>query len=227
MKNLIYKEFRLCMNPLLYLYFIAAFMLLIPGYMYLVSAFFLGNAIFNSMQLSNANSDVLFTAMLPVSKNTIVKAKYLFVVCLQMIMIALFVVMMFMNHLLIKTPNPGGIDACPAMFLGFFCVYALFNATFLPLFYKNVNKIGRAFLISLIIVFAFILLFEGFFIAASAAKDSVPFFAWIANNIDCWPPAPNQLGLQLGAALLGAAIYAVTTLLSYKASCRHFDKVDI
>ena len=227
MKNLIYKEFKLCMNPLLYLYFLAALMLLIPGYMYTVAAFFLGNAIFNSMQLSNANSDALFTAMLPVSKNTIVKAKYLFVVCLQLIMIALFVIMMFVHQLLIKSPNPGGIDACPAMFLGFFCVYTVFNCTFLPLFYKNVNKISRAFFISLIAVFAFVLLFEGFFITSNVLKETVPFFGWISSNIDCWPTAPKQIALQLGTALFGAAIYAVGTLLSYRRSCRYFDKVDI
>lgn len=227
MKNLIYKEFRLCMQPIMLLYFISVFMLLIPNYFYLVIPFFIGNAIFNSMQMSYANSDTLFTAMLPVSKNNVVKAKYLFVVCVQLMLILLSIPMIFLNHALIGLGNNGGIDACPAIYLGFFLVFTIFNCTFLPTFYKNINKIGRAFLVSLIAVFIFIFAFEGFFIAAAAAADKVPFFAWIENNVDCWPGTSKALGIQLILAFAGAVVYAVCTYASYKKSCGFFNKVDI
>ena len=227
MKDLIYKEFRLCMQPLLLLYFLAAFMILIPNYPYLIPCFFIGNAIFNSMQMSQANSDILFTAMLPVSKNSIVKAKYLYVVCIQLLFILVTIPVMLLNHAIVHLPNNAGIDACPAMYLGYFLVFTVFNCTFLPTFYRNVSKIGRAFLVSTIAVFIAIFLFEGVFIASSAAADKVHIFAWIKNNIDCWPSSAASLGIQLGLALLGAAVYAVFTYLSYRRSCALFDKVDI
>lgn len=227
MKNLLYKEFRLCMQPLVIIFFIAAFMLLIPNYMYLVPFFFTGNALFNSMQVSVANSDALFTAMLPVSKRSIVKSKFLFVVCVQLIMILLCVGVMFLSHSINTLPNKGGIDACPALFCGAFIVYAVFNATFMPIFYRNGYKADKAFLISTIAVFAFIFLFEGFFIAAGAAQDKVAFFNWIENNIDCWPKNGASLAYQLIMVLAGALIYAVVTILSCRRSARLFEKVDV
>lgn len=228
MKNLLYKEFRLCMQPLVVIFFAAAFMLLIPSYMYLVPFFFTGNSLFNSMQVSTANSDTLFTAMLPVSKREIVKSKYLFIICVQLIMLALCVPMIFLNHSLIGMPNKAGIDACPALFCGAFIVYTVFNATFLPVFYRNGYKAEKAFLISTVAVFAFIFVFEGFFIACGSKLNELsPFFAWMENNIDCWPKDAHSLLVQLGFAGIGLVIYVIGTYLSYRRSCALFDRVDI
>ena len=227
MKNLLYKEFRLCMQPLVLIFFAASLMLLIPNYMYLVPFFFTGNALFNSMQVSVANSDTLFTAMLPVSKKDVVLSKFLFVVCVQLIMIAICVLMLFVHHAIFTEGNKAGIDACPALFLGAFSVYAVFNATFMPIFYKSGYKAEKAFLISTICVFAFIFIFEGVFIAAAAAEGQVSFFAWLEQNIDCWPDNGHKLILQLAAAGIGAVIYAFVTYLAYRRSCKYFDKVDV
>ena len=227
MKNLLYKEFKLCMQPLVVIFYVAVFMLLIPNYMYLVPFFFTGNALFNSMQVSIANSDALFTSMLPVSKHSIVKSKFMFIVCVQLIMLLLCIPVMFLNHALISAGNKAGIDACPALFLGAFLVYSVFNSTFMPIFYKTGYKTDKAFLISTIAVFAFIFVFEGIFIAAAAAQNRVPFFAWLENNVDCWPSNASSLTIQLVCALVGAAIYALATYAAYRRSCKYFDKVDV
>ncbi|MCR5808372.1 MAG: ABC-2 transporter permease [Clostridiales bacterium] len=227
MKKLLYKEFKLCMHPLVFFFSLSALMFLIPSYVYLVACFFTGNAIFNSMQISNSNSDVLFTALLPISKREAVKSKYLFVAVIQLAMMLVFTAMIFVHHALLTDANKAGLDACPALLGGCFLVYSVFNATFLPFFYKNGYKAERAFLISTIAVFLFIFVFEGFFIAAGAAAGSVPFFAWIENNIDCWPGSSSSLLYQLLFIGAGLLIYFFITLLSYRRSCKLFDEVDI
>lgn len=227
MKNLLYKEFRLCMQPMVLIFYCAAFMLLIPNYMYLVPFFFTGNALFNSMQVSVSNSDALFTAMLPVSKRNVVKSKFAFVICVQLIMILLCAGMIFLNHALLGQSNKAGIDACPALFLGAFLVYAVFNATFMPIFYKNGYKAEKAFLISTLAVFIFIFVFEGIMIAAAAASGQIAVFAWIENNIDCWPASPSSVAIQLISAAAGAGIYALVTYSAYRKCCKYFEKVDV
>lgn len=227
MKNLLYKEFRLSMQPLVLIFFLGAFMLLIPNYMYLVPCFFTGNSIFNSIQINSANNDILYTALLPVSKRESVKAKYLFVVIIQLIMILLFIPMMFLNHKIVGMPNKGGIDACPAMLGGAFLTYAVFNLTFLPIYYKRGFKADRAFLFSTFAVFGFIFLFECFFITAAALSEKVPFFKLIERTIDIWPQNSGALLAQLCFAAVCAGLYAFITWLGIRRCCRIFEKVDI
>lgn len=227
MKNLIYKEFKLCMQPLVWIFFAFVLMLLIPNYIYLVPCFFVGNAIFQTMQVGAVNNDVLFSNLLPVSKRDTVKAKYLFVICVELIMTALYVGMIFVNHKLIGSPNMAGIDACPALIGGCFLIHAVFNAIFLPVFYKSGFKAGRAFVFSAIAVFAVMFVFEGIFIAAGAAADKSALFAAIESTIDCWPETGRALSAQLIFTGAFAVLYAVVTWLSYLHSASIFEKSDI
>ena len=50
MKALLNKEFRLCLHPAVFIYLALFLMLLIPNYPYLVSCFFVCNAIFFCFQ---------------------------------------------------------------------------------------------------------------------------------------------------------------------------------
>ena len=74
MKALLNKELRLCLHPTVFIYLGLVLMLLIPSYPYLVSCFFICNAIFFVFQQSRENGDALYTAMLPVSKAQAVRA---------------------------------------------------------------------------------------------------------------------------------------------------------
>lgn len=227
MKNLLYKELKLCMQPLVVIFFAFVLMLLIPNYMYLVPCFFTGNAIFQSIQVGAANNDILFSNLLPVSKRDTVKAKYLFLVFNELIMVLLYVGMIFVNHALIGCPNKAGLDACPALIGGCFFIYAIFNAIFFPVFYKSGFKAAKAFLISSIAVFVGMFIFEGIFIAAGAAYDKQPVFAAIENTIDCWPTGGKALSAQLIFDAAFAVVFAAVTWLSYLRSASVFDKTDV
>ena len=85
MKALLNKEFKLCLHPTVFIYLGLILMLLIPNYPYLVSCFFVCNAIFFIFQTARENGDAMYTAMLPVSKAQAVRARVLFVVIIQAI----------------------------------------------------------------------------------------------------------------------------------------------
>ena len=92
MKALLYKEFKLAMHPICYIFIIAfPFMILIPsyplavGFIYVLSCYpilFLGA---NKGQQSN---DLLFSTLLPVRKKDIVLARIFTVLFMQAAFIA-------------------------------------------------------------------------------------------------------------------------------------------
>ena len=75
MKALLFKDYKLCLHPTIFIYLAMVLMLLIPSYPYLVSCFFVCNAIFFIFQSSRENGDPMYTAMLPVSKAQTVRAR--------------------------------------------------------------------------------------------------------------------------------------------------------
>ncbi len=226
MRDLLYKEFKIGMNPMLYFFMAFVLMLLIPNYMYLIPCFFICNAIFYSFQQSVLNNDPSFTLLLPVSKREAVKAKVIFVVIIQFAMLLLYIPMIVLNNAVIGVPNKM-LDACPALLGGALTVFAAFNITFLPSFYKTCTKAGRSFLYAAIVMILWIFVFEGFFIVSDLLRSMVPFFDWVETHIDCVPASSGAWTAQLAFIAVCAVIYALITLAAYRKSARNFEKVDL
>ena len=72
MKNLLYKEINLCLNPLNYFFLGFAAMLLIPHYPVYIGFFYMCLSVFWIFNNSLINKDSLFNILLPISKNNIV-----------------------------------------------------------------------------------------------------------------------------------------------------------
>ena len=227
MKNLLYKEFRLCTHIMVPLFYAFALMILIPNYVYLIPCFFTGNAIFYSFQQSVQNNDLLFTALLPVSKRSAVKAKFCYSIVIELIMLLLYVPMILINHALYNAGNSAGIDACITLIGAGFIVFGIFNFVFMPTFYKTGYKAGKSFLFSTIAVYAFIFICEGVFIASGAVGEKLAFFNWIETHLDCWPSDGPALTAQLIALAVGAAVFGILTLIAFKRSAENYEKVDV
>ena len=229
MKKLLYKEFKLCMHPMVMLFYLFALMLLIPNYLYLVPCFFTCNSLFYAFQQGAASNDTLFTVLLPISKRKAVLSKLLFVVMVQIVMAALYVPMIFLNHAVFAGGNKAGIDACFTLIAAAFILFSIFNLVFLPSFFKTGYKAGRSFLLASIAVFVWIFLCDGLFIASNSESlcSAVPFFKWVADTLDCWPAGPRELGIQLALVGAGALIYGVSNLISYRLSVKRFEMVDL
>ena len=227
MKQLLYKEYKLCLVSMVPIFYLFALLLLIPNYPYLVAAFFTCNSIFFLFKQSVANGDLLFTALLPVPKGDVVKARVGFVVVIQMIMFLLFIPMIFVNHALYAGGNPAGTAGSLTFLAAALVLFTIFNGVYIPAFYKDETKTDKLFLISLIAVFGWIILWEGFLITCGAAQRLVPFFAWVETHLDCWPATAEALTCQIIALAIGAAAYIVGTILTTRKAIENFEQVDL
>ncbi len=226
MKNLLYKEYKLCMVPMVPLFYLFALMLLIPSYPYQVAAFFTCNSIFYLLKQASLNGDMLFSAMLPVSKADVVRARVRFVTIIQLVMFLLMIPLILLNHRLYPQGNPAGADGSATLLGLVLVVFTVFNAICLPGFFRDEAKIDRLFLLSVIGVFGWILLSEGFLIAAAAASR-VPLFAWVESHLDCYPATDGAWAAQLILLAVCACIYGVGTVLTTRRAIRCFEGKDL
>lgn len=230
MKALLSKEFKLCVHPALFIYLALVLMLLIPSYPYLVSCFFVCNAIFFCFQQARENGDAMYTAMLPVSKAQTVKARVWFVVIIEMIDIVLMAGMCAFALVAMPETNGGGTDHSLSLLAFALVLFAIFNLIFLPSFYKTGYKAGTAFIKSAIGVWVWLIFCEGLMIAShaiAAGSLDIAFFRFIHENVDCMPKTAGAWAAQ--AVLFGAGllVYAVCTLLALKISIKRYEKVSI
>ena len=83
MRNLLRKEMKLSASILSYLFIPLGFMFLLPGYPILLGTFFISQGLFQSFQSAREANDIVFSALLPIAKRDVVKAKYIFVCLIQ------------------------------------------------------------------------------------------------------------------------------------------------
>ena len=85
MGRLLKKEMKLTASPLSYWFILFSFMTFLPGYPILVGGFFVCLGIFFTYQQAVEYDDITFSALLPIRKKDVVKAKYAFVIIIQII----------------------------------------------------------------------------------------------------------------------------------------------
>lgn len=230
MKALLYKDFKLCLHPTIFIYLAMVLMLLIPSYMYLVPCFFLCNAIFFIFQQARENGDPMYTAVLPVSKAQTVKARTLFVVIFEILDFLLLAGMCAFSLVAVNGSNAAGTDHSLSLLAFSLVVFAVFNLVFLPGFYKTGYKAGAAFVKATVAVWLVIFAIEGLMIAARIVTDSgldVGFFRFLSNYVDCFPASAKAWTVQ--AILFGAGllVYVVGTLLAVRMSVKRYEQVDV
>ncbi len=226
MKNLLYKEYKLCLVPMVPLFYLFALMLLIPSYPYQVAAFFTCNSVFYLLKQASLNGDTLFSAMLPVAKADVVRSRIRFVVLIQMLMLLLMIPMILLNHRLYPQGNPAGVDGSVTLLAFVLIVFTVFNAICLPGFYRDEAKIDKLFLLGVFGVFGWIILSEGFMIAAGAASQ-VPLFGWVEEHLDCYPATNGAWQAQLIALLTAGLVYGLGARLTTRKAIRCFEGKDL
>ena len=228
MKALLYKEFRLAVHPICYLFvFLFPLMMLIPsyplgtGFIYLLSCYpilFLGA---NKGQQSN---DLLYSTLLPIRKKDIVKARIFTVLILQtvymLLMSALWPLANFIEQQMLAAKAEGtghaglGLDGFVSLLAIGIIGFALADLIFFPIYYKN----GRSIVMSTLLTILGFIVYLGVF---TLAFPKIPGFAWYNKVL-----AGSGLGVQFailgGAILLSAALH----LLVYRISSKRLEQVD-
>ena len=226
MKALLFKELRLAMHPICYVFIVLfPFMILIPsyplgiGFIYVLTCYpilFLGA---NKGQQSN---DLLFSTLLPVRKKDIVMARIFTVIFMQiafiLVMTALYPVARIINNAVAQSAEnpseymiPGlGLDSYVLLVAIALIGYAIADIIFFPIYYKHGKSIVMSTLFTIL----------GFVVYIGIFTIGLPFIPGldILNNL--------HLGIQF--AILGAAILISFGLhvVVYKVSSKRLEMVD-
>ena len=217
MKHLLTKEIRLATPAITWIFLAGALMTLLPGYPILVGSYFVLFGIFQAFQTGRENNDVLYTVLLPVQKGDFVRAKYALVCLVELlgflISAALTAVRMTALSAAEAYVQNALMNATP-LFLGFVLLLDMaFNVLFVGGFFKTAYKIGMPFLRFGI---AGLLL-----VGAAEMLHHLPGMAFLNT------PSGERLGLQFAFLGASAAIFALGTMLSMRASVRKFEKIDL
>ena len=217
MSELFHKELRLAASPLSYWFLAMAGMTMLPGYPILVGAFMICLGIFYTYQFGREQNDIVYTALLPVAKGDIVRAKFRFVVCIQLIGFMLCAVltvirMVFLEDAAVYTQNQ--MMNANFVYLGWvLLIFALFQVIFLRGFFRTAYAFGKPFLIFC----AMCLILIG----VAETMHHVPGLQWMNTT------GFAQFGMQLVFFLCCAAVYGIATVISMRLSVRRMEQIDL
>lgn len=215
MKELLYKEFKLVSHPTTFMFLALSAMILIPNYPYYISFFYTTLGLYFTFLSARENSDIFYTMTLPVRKTDIVKASMAFVIIIELLQVILAVPFAIIRTTYSLPENAVGIEANVAFFGLSLIMLGLFNYIFFSIYYKNPDKVGKAFGVSSIIVFVYIIIAETLINAVPIAKKYL-------DTLD-----PEYLSMKLVILLIGIAIYVALNLLVYKKSIKNFEVLDL
>lgn len=226
MKALLYKEFKLAMHPICWV-FIFAFplMLLIPsyplgiGFIYVLTCYpilFLGA---NKGQQSN---DLLFSTLLPVRKKDIVLARMFTVIIMQAIFITMLCILYPLAYF-IKCKMPSDSATIPGIQLeGFLTLlgialigYAVADLIFFPIYYKKGRSIVGSTLATIL----------GFVVYIGLFTIGLPFIPGV-DGVFSFLYQPENLWVQIVIFVGCLLIYGAIHIAVYKISAKKLEKVD-
>ena len=217
MIKLLNKEIKLASSPLSFLFLVFACMTFIPQYPILVGAFFVSFGLFHSFQAAREADDIHYSVLLPIAKKDIVTSKYIFSVTLEITAFFLNTVFTILRMTVLKDaaayqtnvmmfPNP--------VYLAFvLIIFAEFNYFFIRLFFKTAYYFGKPFVIFAVMTFLTVGIGE--------TLHHIPGLSFL-NSAES-----ADLPIQLIILLCGILVYAVVTLLSWKASMKSLETIDL
>ncbi len=217
MKKLIMKEIKLTASALTWLFIAFSAMTLIPGYPILVGAFFVTLGIFYSFQFGREFNDTLYTALLPVEKRDVVRAKYAFSLLVELAAFAISAGLTVLRMTALRdvaayAENP--LMNANLAYLGYILiVFAAFNILFLGGFFRTAYYVGRPFIVYAIVCFLLI--------GVGETLHHVPGLT-VLNAA-----GTEGIGLQCAVMGAGAAVFIAGTLLSMKKAEKRFEKLDL
>ena len=154
MKALLYKEFKLAMHPLCYLFILVfPLMMLIPSYPLAISFIYVLVAyplLFLGANKGQQSNDLLFSVLLPVRKKDIVMARVITVLLMQVMTIAMSLIIypiaLYSSYTASQVAEeivvPGLGFNSYVLLLAFVIVsFALADLIFFPLYYRNGKSI--------------------------------------------------------------------------------------
>lgn len=199
-----------------YLFVLLGVLALIPNYPSIVSIGYSLMAIYIMFSVIKETHDLEFSATLPVSRDEIVKARIVSVLCFEGLQFAVTAVCAVAANLLVSPDgNLVGLDLNPTFFGVALLCMGVFNAIFFPWFYKTGYKSGLAALAGIL----------GFLVCYGLCELAVICIPGVHAVLDTLRPA--AMGYQAIVLGAGAAAFAGLTWLAVRQSCRNFASVNL
>lgn len=211
--KLLYKELRLAAHPTLFVFPLLGALVIVPSYPYAVIFLFGCLAPFITFLFARENNDSWYTAVLPIQKRDVVKAKCMLIMLVQLGQMLISLPFAIIRVAVNIPNNPVGMDANPAWYGMGLIIFSLFNLIFFPAYYRSGYKAGRSFLLALIPVVLGIVLTEGIV--------HVPNMSWLDST------TPLDMVRQLPIFIIGCLCYILCMLLAYSIAARRFERVDL
>ena len=230
MKALLYKEFKLAMHPICYVFiFLFPLMILAPsfpmgvGFIYLLSCYpilFLGA---NKGQQSN---DLLYSTLLPVRKKDIVLARIMTVIIMQLAYILMMcalspVALMIQNNMVANNSeySPIGFGMSGFVSLISFGIigFAIADLIFFPIYYRNGKSIVMS---TLFTILGFVIYLGIFTVALPIMGNKIPEMKWFSDIF------AGELWIQFIVLAVAIILSALAHFLVYKVSSKRLENVD-
>ena len=216
MKKLFYKEMKLSANPLSYWFITFSAMAMLPRYPILVGAFFICLGMFHTYQQIREYDDITYTVMLPVKKQDVVTAKYLFVLFIEGTAFILCTLLTIIRMKVLGNSVPyvtNQLMNANAAYLGYvLIVFAAFNSIFLAGFFRTAYRIGKPFILFCVVGFIIIIIGE--------TLHHIP-------NLESLNDPASVSVLQVAILVIGIFVFMLCTWVSYQKAVKDFEAIDL
>jgi len=216
MKKLFYKEMKLSANPLSYWFITFSAMAMLPRYPILVGAFFICLGMFHTYQQIREYDDITYTVMLPVKKQDVVTAKYLFVLFIEGTAFILCTLLTIIRMKVLGNSAPyvtNQLMNANAAYLGYvLIVFAAFNSIFLAGFFKTAYRIGKPFILFCVVGFIIIIIGE--------TLHHIPHLESLNDPASVSVP-------QVAILVIGIFVFMLCTWVSYQKAVKDFEAIDL
>ncbi|MBP1972910.1 hypothetical protein J2Z47_001117 [Cohnella thailandensis] len=191
-------------------------LMLIPGWIYfIVLLYFCWITVPNIFYGFRSQNDLMFTAMMPVSKKDMVKARISVIVILELLHIVIAMLYGLITTRLYTNidyyffkPSPGFWGLC-------FVMLAIFNLTLIPMYYKTAYKFGSALIVSITSAMLFAVAAQ--WLGIQNTKMSEIFNVTVGDH----------MALHSSILIAGIAIFIAFTWIAYRMAFKRFLKVEI
>lgn len=230
MKHLIYKELKLAMHPICYVFvFVFPLMALIPTYPMATSLIYIATAypiIFLGANKGQQSNDLLYTMLLPVRRKDIVFARMITVILMQVVSIFILCALAPLHQFLLDLINAEqvalgqelmtdvgfGMKSLPSLVSVALISFSILDLIFFNVYYKN----GKSIVLSTLLgIFGFAIFLMCFTI--------IPAFI---EPINIYLIEPQYLWIQFIILGISIAVYVLLHYLTYKTSYKKLEKVD-
>lgn len=217
MRNIMLKETKLSASLLSYLFILFGLMFFLPGYPVLCGAFFSALGLYKSFEFAREANDTVFSLLLPIARKDVVKGKYGFSCLIELCTLFLMTVSVIVRMTVLKEAAVYRSNALMnanffALGAAFF-LFGLFNWIFVGGFFKTAYKLGRPFIVYIIVGFLSIGVFE--------ALHHIPGLE-VLNAF-----GTDKLMIQVLLLAAGIATWLLMSVLSYRRACTRFEKIDL